>query len=334
MSAIRRRSRADLGCAGELISTITLNPALDNTVAVRRLVVEDVNRWTSFRRDPGGKGIGVSRVFHKLGGHTLAYGFIGGHAGRVVETLLAREKVNCAFVHIRHETRTNIIVTDLETNQQTRLDAPGPRVSPRELEALRRRIRRMSPRPSFLVMSGSVPPGVPDDIYAEFIRVARGMGVKAVLDSDGVWLQEGLRAKPYMVKPNVHETARLLGTDLETEDDIVAAALELHGRGVAIVVISRGRDGLVATDGLRVVRAAPPPVNVRSSVGAGDAMVAGLVLRLCQGASLVEACRLGVAAGSAAVLTPGTQLCRRRDVERLLPLVRVEEIRQHCDRTV
>ncbi|MFC1919504.1 1-phosphofructokinase [Chloroflexota bacterium] len=313
-------------CTNDLIATLTLNPALDNTLVVRHLVVDDANRWTSRRRDPGGKGIGVSRVIHRLGGKTIAYGFIGGHDGKAVEILLNREKVKHDFTHIVNETRTNIIVTDTETKQQTRLDAPGPTVSPRELEALKRKTSRIKPRPHFLVMCGSVPPGVPDDIYAQLIDRAKSAGVKTVLDSDGPWFRKGIESKPFFIKPNVHEASRLLDRDLVTEEDIIDAVLELCNKGIEVVAISRGKEGLIASDGKSIMEAIPPPLTVRSSVGSGDATVAGMVLSLCQGSSLAEACRLGSAAGAAVVLTPGTLLCRLKDVERLLPQITIGEI--------
>lgn len=313
-------------CSNELIATLTLNPALDNTLVVRHLVVDDANRWTSKRRDPGGKGIGVSRVLHRLGGTTIAYGFIGGHDGKAVEMLLNREKVRHDFTHIINETRTNIIVTDTKTKQQTRLDSPGPTVSPRELEALKRKTSRIKPKPHFLVMCGSVPPGVPDDIYAQLIGRAKSVGVKTVLDSDGVSFRKGIESRPFFIKPNVHEASRLLDRDLITDEDIIDAVLELCKRGIEVVAISRGKEGLIASDGKNIIEAIPPPLTVRSSVGSGDATVAGMVLSLCQGGPLSEACRLGSAAGAAVVLTPGTQLCRLKDVERLLPQITIRDI--------
>ncbi len=309
-----------------MIATITLNPALDKTVTVRKLVVDDVNRWVTLRRDPAGKGIDVSRVIHRLGGETIAYGFMGGHDGKAVENLLRREGVKFDFIPIRHETRTNIIITDLETYQQTRINAPGPRVSAQELGRFMNRMCRLHSRLDFLVISGSVPPGVPNDIYAQLIREAKSKGVKTVLDSDDEWMREGVKAKPYLIKPNVKETERLLGVGLPAEEDIVHAALKLAGMGIAIVVISRGKDGLIATDGNKVFRVISPQVKAKSTTGAGDSTVAGIVLKLSQGTSLEEACRFGAAAGTAAVLTPATELCRRRDVERLFPQVKAEEI--------
>lgn len=309
-----------------MIATVTLNPALDETVTVKEFRPNEVNRWISRRRDPGGKGIGVSRVIHRLGGKTIAYGFIGGYNGMMVEDLLRQERVKLDFTLIREETRSNTIITEAKTQQQTRMDAPGPVIFPQELEKLCHKVCSAMPRMELLVLSGSVPPGVPDDIYAQLILEAKLHGVKAVLDSDREWLREGLKAKPFLVKPNVYEMEQLLGATLTTEEDLIHAALKLVKKGVEIVLVSRGKDGAIATDGKRAWRIIPPEVKVKSTTGAGDSAVAGTVLKLTQGKSLPEACAYGIAAGSAAVLAPGTQLCRRRDVERLFPQVRVEEI--------
>lgn len=310
-----------------MIATVTLNPALDKTVTLKKLVPNEVNSWTTLRRDTGGKGIGVSRVLHRLGGKTVAYGFIGGYEGMIVADLLRQERVKLDFTPIRGETRNNTIITETKTNQQTRVDAPGPLIFPQELENLCHKVCRAMPHMDFLVLSGSVPPGVPDDIYARLVWEAKSQGIKTVLDSDREWLREGLKANPYLIKPNIYELGQLLRTTLTTEEEIIQAALELAKKKVETVVVSRGKDGLIATDGTKVWKAVAPEVKVRSTTGAGDSAVAGIVLKLSQGKSLAEACAYGAAAGTAAVLTPGTQLCRRRDVERLFPQVKVEEIR-------
>lgn len=309
-----------------MIATVTLNPSLDKTVTVHGLVLDEANRWTTFRRDPGGKGINVSRVIHKLGGDTTAYSFCGGMDGEIMKRLLRKQGVPFDFVTIRQAIRSNFIITDIKARRQTRIDAPGPRISPLEFQKLRDKVRSAQPKPDFIVFAGSIPPGIPDDIYRELIEGAKSRGIRTVLDSDGIWLREGIKAKPYLIKPNVHETEELLGVELKDEKAIVRALQHLLKQGIEIAVISRSRDGLIAATRGKTLKVVPPQVKVRSTVGAGDSAVAGLVLGLNRKQTLEEACRLAVAAGTAAVLTPGTQLCRRTDVERLLPQVKIERL--------
>lgn len=309
-----------------MIATVTLNPSLDKIVTVEELVVDEANRWTSLRRDPGGKGINVSRVVHELGGETIAYGFIGGIDGETLKHLLQQQGVPFDFTPIQGEIRSNFIITDLKTRRQTRIDAPGPHISGDELGKLIDKITHIEPKPDFLVFAGSVPPGVPDDIYRQLIEKAKKSGIKTVLDSDNKWLKEGIKAKPNVIKPNVHEAEELLETHLRDQAAIVKAVKALVNRGIDVAAISRGKDGLIVANGEKILKVTPPQVEVRSTIGAGDSTIAGLVLKLSQGHGIEEASRWAAASGTAATLTPGTELCRREDVERLLPQVKVERL--------
>jgi 6-phosphofructokinase 2 len=309
-----------------MIATVTLNPSLDRTVTVEELVMDEANRWTSLRRDPGGKGINVSRVIHELGGETVAYGFIGGIDGETLKHLLQQQAVPFDFTPIKGEIRSNFIIADLATYHQTRIDAPGPHIMRHELQKLVQKVKHISPKPDFLVFAGSVPPAVPADIYRQLIEAAKNNGIKTVLDSANKWLKEGIKAKPNVIKPNVHEAEELLGKHLRSEAAIVKALKLLVDRGIEVAVISRGKDGLIAANGKMVLKAIPPQVEVRSTVGAGDSTIAGLVLKLNEGLAIDEACRWAVAAGTAATLTPGTELCRREDVVKLLSKVKIKRL--------
>jgi len=309
-----------------MIATVTLNPCLDRTITVHQLMVDETNRWTGTHLYAGGKGIDVSRAIHEMGGRTTAYGFVGGPDGRILEILLDEEGVPFSFTPIEQETRTNFIVTETSTSQQTRIDAPGPRISKKELERFVAKLRRIYPSPDLMVIGGSVPPGIPVNIYYDLVMEAKGYGVRTIVDSEGQWLEEGIRAKPYLIKPNVREAEELLKVELSTEEAIINGALELVETGIEVVVISRGKEGIIATTKERIIKAVPPPVKVRSTVGAGDCTIAGLALKLAYGEPLVEACQLAVAMGSAAVLTPGTELCHKADVEKLLPQIKVWEM--------
>jgi len=310
-----------------LIATITLNPCLDRIITVHGLMLDEANRWTKLSISAGGKGIDVSRAIHAMGGKSVAYGFIGGTAGRTLEILLDEQDVPYHFTPIEQETRTNFILTDTATNRQTRIDAPGPRISKREFERFHHRIKHISPKPELIIAGGSVPPGLPTNIYYDIILEARELGLKVVLDSDGQWLAEGIKAKPYLIKPNVREAQGLLDTVLMTEADIIAATQHLLKQGIEIAVISRGAEGLIAATRRETIIAIPPKVKVKSAVGAGDCTIAGLALSLRRGKSLLEACRLATAMGSATVLTPGSELCNRSDVENLLPQIQAYPVK-------
>ena len=309
-----------------LIATITINPSLDQHITVDGLEIDGTNRWSRLHRYAGGKGIDVSRAVHEMGGRTIAYGFIGGPVGRAVEILLDEEEVPFSFTPIERETRTNFIITDSKSWRQTRIDAPGPHIAKSEFERFQRKMLRMRPSPDLIVMGGSLPPGVPGNVYYSIIMEAKKFGVRAILDSEGQWLVEGIKAKPYLVKPNVKEAEGLLGRELPDEDAIIMGALDIVDMGVEIAVISRGEEGIIAATDKEVFKAVPPEVKVKSAVGAGDCTIAGLALKLANEESLTKACRLAVALGTAAVLTPGTELARKTDVMELLPQVKVRRI--------
>ena len=308
-----------------MITTVTLNPSLDRRITVDGLKMDESNRWTGLHLYAGGKGIDVSRAIHEMGGQTIAYGFIGGREGRTLEILLDEEGVSFSFTPIEQETRTNFIISDTSVSRQTIINAPGPHISKRELERFLKKLRKIPP-PDLMVASGSVPPGVPVDIYSTIVLGTKDHNVRTILDSAGQWLEEGIKAKPYLVKPNVGEAEELLKTELPTEEAIVEAALNLVEMDIEVAVISRGKDGIITATKENIVKAVPPLLKVRSAVGAGDCAVAGLALTLVRGGPLIEACRLAVAMGAATVLTPGTELCHRSDVERLLPQVKIYEM--------
>ena len=309
------------------IATITLNPSLDQHITVDGLVVDGTSRWSRLHRYAGGKGIDVSRAIHEMGGRTIAYGFIGGAIGRAAEILLDEEGVPFSFTPIQRETRTNFIISDTKSSQQTIIGAPGPYISKKEFERFRRKMVRIRPSPDLIVASGSVPPGIPNDVYYTITMEAKTFRVRTILDSDIQWLAEGVKAKPYLIKPNIREAEGLLNREFPTEEAVIKAALDLTEMGIEIVVISRGKDGIIAATRKEILKVVPPQVKVRSAVGAGDCTVAGLALKLANEEPLSEACRLGVAMGTAAVLTPGTELARREDVEKLLPQIKVEKIK-------
>ncbi len=311
-----------------MILTVTLNPSLDEWVELPSLRVGELNRSTSFVRYAGGKGINVSRVVHELRGKTIAYGVAGGVDGKILRELVDELHLRHDFVSVTGSTRNNYKILVEKPRSFTEINAPGPRVPAKVLAELKRRVFAHRVRPKALALSGSLPPGAPKSIYAAWIRFARKQGIPAVLDTSGEALRLGMRQRPWLIKPNRQEAAEMAGKDITNLDAGVTVALALRERGPENVVLSLGAQGalLVCGDPIQVWHASSPGVRVISAVGAGDSMVGGLLQGWVSGRPLTEAFRLGVACGAATAMTPGTELCHRKDIERLLPEVRLSRV--------
>jgi 1-phosphofructokinase family hexose kinase len=303
-----------------LIATVTLNPACDQAVTVERLELGVVNRCQVESFDPGGKGLNASRVIHRLGRPTLALGYVGGVTGAFIRERLDVEGVPHELWEVAEPTRLNVMVRETESGRRTRIYGPGARVPEAMLDLLRARLGRLPPG-SLVILAGSLPPGLPDTTYRDLIGWLRDLRLPTVLDASGGALAAALGARPALVKPNAEEAASLLGCRLDHDDAALSAAEELRRRGAEQVVISLGERGAVAVGEGGQWKAVPPWVNALSTVGSGDSMVAGLAIGLFEGSGLVEALRLGAAAGAATATTRGTQLCAPEDVRRLLPRV-------------
>ncbi|MEK6631724.1 MAG: hexose kinase, partial [Nitrospirota bacterium] len=206
---------------------------------------------------------------------------------------------------------------------QTMLNSRGPMVTKAEWAAFLAHLTLLNLRDAYVVVSGSLPRGVPSDAYRQIIALVQSRGARAVLDADGPCLKSGLRAKPFAIKPNVNELRRLTGKPLGSEAAILRAVEPVHHAGVEVVIVSRGSNGILLIGPQERYRATPPPVTVRSTVGAGDSAVAGFVFTHASGKGLEECARIATAAGTAATLAPGNQLCRMDDVRRLAPKVKV-----------
>lgn len=309
-----------------MIITVTLNPAIDQTLVLSKFVAGDTLRVKSSRFDPGGKGINVSRVVKELGGETVAMGFAPGGLGRYIVQTLESQGIECDFIHTAGETRTNITILDESRHIHTILSDPGPRTDPQHLEDLKARIRKRLRAGDWLVLAGSIPPPLTADIYWEIIHEASEARVHTVLDADGAALAAGAAAHPQILKGNRRELERLLGRHLDDEESTIEAARQVRESGIEQVYVTRGREGAVAAIDHEFYRGVAPRVRALSAVGSGDAFLGGVVLTLSRGGSVEDALRLGIAAGTAAVLTPGTELCRRREVDILLPRVKVQRI--------
>jgi 6-phosphofructokinase 2 len=295
-------------------------------VELDALRVDDANRVKAECLYAGGKGIDVSRALHRLGGVSIALGFIGGHNGQLLLDLLKQDGIIPHFTPIAGETRRDIILNVASTGRQTLLNSRGPVIRREEWRSFLEHLTALDLRDASVAMGGSLPRGVPVDAYAQIIELVQSRGARAFLDADGPALRAGLKAKPFGIKPNVNELRRLVGRPLRTERDIVRTAEALQRAGIETVLVSRGRQGMLVIQQRERLKAVPPPVRVRSTVGAGDSCVAGFVLQDAGGKTLEDAVRLATAAGTAATLAPGNQLCRLKDVERLARRVQVSAI--------
>jgi 6-phosphofructokinase 2 len=309
------------------IVTLTINPAVDIFVNVARVEPTAKLRCSAPKRDPGGGGINVARVVHRLGGDVVAIYPTGGAIGKLLHRLLEREGVDSIVTPSHVETRENFTAYEAETGLQYRFVLPGSPLHPPEWQAVLDQLTGMPEKPRIVVASGSVPPGVPDDIYAEVTRRARRLGARVVIDTSGAALSAALTEGVTLIKPNQNELGELLGASLDNDADRVAACRKLIESGrTEMVALTLGEQGAMLVTRERALRAEPVRIEVVSAVGAGDSFLGGLVAALAAGRPVEEAFRLGVAAGSAAVMSPGTELCSDDDVQRLAPRIHVRDM--------
>ena len=305
-----------------MIYTVTLNPALDKTVEIPSLTVDAVNRITTMRTDPGGKGINVSKVIQKLGGASVAAGILGGDTGRAILSALTEMGLTTLFHFVEGETRTNMKIIDPDNHTNTDINEPGVTVSEEILEKLLEELLAKVTKEDIVVISGSMPKGSPKDTYYTWTKAFREKGAKVILDADGDLLKAGLKASPYLIKPNNHELGALTGRALETPEEIAETAAELMKEyGIGKVVVSMGGDGAVYVTKDKTIYAVGLKVPVGSTVGAGDSVVAALAVSEEEGKTLEETVRLSTAVGAANVMCSGTQAAEYEVVETLLPKV-------------
>jgi 6-phosphofructokinase 2 len=302
----------------ESILTITMNPTIDRSTRIDRVVPERKLRCEAPRYEPGGGGLNVSRAIRKLGGKSTAIYTSGGPHGQMLEKLLDREGIDHRPVSISDRTRESFTVFENTTGQQYRFSTPGPTLKEAEWMRCLDELFAIDQRPDYLVASGSLPPGAPDDFYARLARFAKEAGARMILDATANPFTLAVREGVFMIKPNLREFRALAEKDITDEAQQEELARQIVDSGQSeVVVVTLGSAGalLVWQEGSTRLRA--PTVPIESKVGAGDSTVAGIVLGLSQGESLLDAVKFGLASGAAAVMTPGTELCRGEDARRL-----------------
>ena len=309
-----------------MIATVTLNPAIDKSVTVPRFEVGKTNRGEVGRSDASGKGVNVAMALKQFGAEVCALGFMAASNGQFIVEALAASGIPADFVSVPGETRVNLKIRDPIYRTETELNEPGFQVLPGHLEAMKEKIREHAPRCEVMAFSGSLPPGAPPGTYAELMTIAGALGSKCILDTGGEALKLGIESKPVFVKPNRAEVEELLACSLRTRDDLAGAARKLLELGAGTAVISLGAEGAVAAGRRELLAARPPSVAVRSSTGAGDAMVAAFAYGEITGLSFRESFRLAMAASAASVTIEGTKFADFAAIQRLLPEVHVEDL--------
>ena len=313
-----------------MIVTVTLNPAIDQTIEVDRFVEGDTNRVASIRLDIGGKGINVARGLKELGHEPLAMGFAPGDMGRVIEDQLSDLGIGTDFTVISGDTRTNVTIIDRAQHRHTVLSAPGPNVTGDDLRHLYARIDRRLRRDTWLVLAGSLPPPCTGEVYRILIEHAEKNGALSALDADGPIVRDVLDrgGRPTLIKMNADEFGRIYGDPVGTEDEVFEAAEAVRALGVPAVVVTRGSAGAIALTQDADYRVRTPDINVVSARGAGDAFLAGLLYGLRRGEAWPQALARAGAAGTACCLTPGNTPPRAYDMTRLLTETVVERVAQ------
>jgi 6-phosphofructokinase 2 len=307
------------------IVTVTPNPAVDLSTAVERIVPVYKLRGASLRRDPGGGGINVARVIKRLGGDVSAIYPVGGPTGDLLRRLLDKEGVASRTFAIAEETREDFFVNEISTGQPYRFILPGPRLNDSEWRECLGVLSGLETSPRFVVASGSLPSGVPCDFYARVARIAKQQGAMMILDTSGPALAAAVAEGVDLIKPNLREMSELAGKEPSDASEWEAAARSLVRSGkVSVVALTMGHLGAVLVTADRVLRARPLAITPAGAVGAGDSFLGALTLRLATGADISESFRQAVAAGAAALLNPGTELCLPDDVKRLAEAVIVE----------
>ncbi len=308
------------------IVTLTINPAVDISTSVKKMLPFTKMRCAEAQRDPGGGGINVARVLNRLGAEATAIYPAGGATGQTLAALVEREAVRSIVIPTSNDTREDITIFDETTREQFRLVFPGALLSEFEWQQCLDAIARISPQAAFVIASGSLPPGVPPDFYGRVAQAAKGPA-KVIVDTSGASLKAALDVGVYLIKPNLREFQDLAGISSADEPSLIQAGRRLFDRyRIEIIALSMGPSGALLLTRDIALRAKGLPIELVSVSGAGDSFLGAMVSRLAEGAPLETALRYGVAGGSAALLSPGTGLCLGADVHRLASSVNVTAI--------
>jgi 1-phosphofructokinase len=308
------------------IATITLNPAIDQTASIPNFAAGEVNRVEWEQSDPGGKGVNVASFLTDFGYSVAVSGFLGMDNAAIFQQFFAQKQINDRFIRIPGKTRINIKIVDDAQQQVTDVNFPGQTATASEVGKLIQTVDELAIDCDWFVLSGSIPAGISPGIYAELILRLKAKGKKVVLDASGESLRQAVAAAPAIIKPNIGELQELLGQQLATEAAIVQAAQRLLEQGIHCVAVSRGAEGAIFVEPQETVLARPPKVEVKSTVGAGDAMVSGLVTGKLRGLPLSDCARLATAFSIGALSQLGPRLPPQEAIEAFMAQVTVQPL--------
>ena len=309
-----------------MITTISLNPSIDRTVNVEKFVHGGLNRVVSAHSVAAGKGINVALTASALGVASECIGFMYREGSKLFEKRLMVGGGEYNFVWCDGSVRTNVKVFDQSTGTITEINESGARVSEDDLKRMTDLVALHAENTDYLVLAGSLPPGCPTDYYRTLIQTVEGLGCRCVLDADGDRMRYGLEARPFMIKPNRYELELMTGEKLNTLKEIRDAAQKYLDMGVSVVTVSLGSEGALITDGDETLYAPKLALDVKSTVGAGDAMVAGLTCGFIGDNELEDAFRMGVACASARCATESYRVIDKTEYKRLLDQVKIERV--------
>ena len=306
------------------IITITLSPAIDKTTSTEKVVPEQKLRCMPPTYEPGGGGINVSRALRHLGCESLAMYFAGGYSGNFFQELLKNEDIQSLVIPIQGNTRTNIIVVEESTHQQYRFGMVSPPVEEQNWQLFLATLEKQSGY-EYVIASGSLPAGVPLDFFGRVSAIVKKHDAKLIVDTSGDALKQAITEGVYMIKPNLNELSFLCGqAQLEKEEVVAAAKSIIKTKGCEVVAVSLGKEGAMLVTANEYWHIVPPPIIPKSTVGAGDSMVAGIVYALSKGFGWEDVLRFGVSCGTAATMNEGTALCKKEDVDRLFQQLKAQ----------
>jgi tagatose 6-phosphate kinase len=300
-----------------LITTVTLNVAVDKLYLVDQLQTGEVIRVKESNATAGGKGINVARVSSILGEKVLATGFVGGHSGRFVEEMLQKDGILHDFVHVNGESRTCINIID-QKGKSTELLEPGIPITDHNLSEFTDKFEQITRNSDVIVLSGSIPPGCGAGFYGELIKIAKRYGKTVILDTSGENLKLGIKSCPTLIKPNMDEIKALYGVDLNTKDDVIDAAKMLHDEGIPYVVVSMGKHGAIVVCDEGIYEGNPPDVKVVNTVGCGDSMVAAFAVSLSRKYTMEKSLQFALAVSSANAMCKQTGFFYPEDLQRII----------------
>lgn len=309
-----------------MITTVTLNASVDKRYEIDHLQAGTVMRVHQVSNTAGGKGMNVARVAALISEDVTVMGFVGGHNGELFRSLIHEDRIHCRFTTIKGETRCCINVHDTEHNMNTEFLEPGAEVDEAALQRFFKEFEEQLDKTDVVTLSGSLPYGVPKDVYAQLVTLAQKKGKKTVVDSSGEALRLSIAAHPTMIKPNADELSQLFGVSDTSEKKCIELGKKLNNEGVAIVAISRGKDGVLVVCDEGVYRGIPPALHTVNTVGCGDSMVAGFAAAMTKGLSMEEAIRLAVSVSAANALNCDTGCFAQEELEAIRPKVIVEKL--------